>query len=86
MYHRLSTFIDALVIVVVLTGTLPSLSRDDATARIQAVGGKVSAQVSKNTDYVVVGASPGSKYDKAVSLGIPVLDEDRLLELLSAAD
>ncbi len=71
---------------VVLTGTLPSLSRDEATARIQAVGGKVSAQVSKKTDYIVVGADPGSKYEKAVLLGIPVLDEDRLLKLLSAAD
>jgi DNA ligase (NAD+) len=69
----------------VLTGTLPGLSREEATARIQAAGGKVAGSVSKKTSYVVVGAEAGSKYDKAVALGIPVLDEDGLLELLKAS-
>jgi DNA ligase (NAD+) len=70
----------------VLTGTLPSLSREEATARIQAAGGKVSGSVSKKTAYVVAGADPGSKHDKAVSLGIPVLDEAGLLELLRSSN
>ena len=58
----------------VVTGTVEGYSRDDATAAIQARGGKVSSSVSKKTSFVVVGESPGSKYDKAVSLGVPVLD------------
>jgi DNA ligase (NAD+) len=66
----------------VLTGTLPNLSREEAAARIQAAGGKVSGSVSKKTGYVVVGAEPGSKYEKAKALDIPVLDEAGLLELL----
>jgi DNA ligase (NAD+) len=68
----------------VLTGTLPSLSRDEARARIEAAGGKVTGSVSKKTDYVVAGDDPGSKHDKAVALSIPVLDEAGLLELLRA--
>ena len=68
-----------------LTGTLPGLSREEAAARIQAAGGKVTASVSKKTSYVVVGVEPGSKHDKAVALGIPVLDEDGLLELLKVS-
>jgi DNA ligase (NAD+) len=67
----------------VLTGTLPGLSREQAAERIQAAGGKVTGSVSKKTDYVVVGADPGSKYDKARELNIPVLDEEGLLHLLS---
>jgi DNA ligase (NAD+) len=66
----------------VLTGTLDSLSRDDARDRIESLGGKVAGSVSKKTDYVVVGADPGGKYEKARELGIPVLDERSLLELL----
>jgi DNA ligase (NAD+) len=68
--------------VFVLTGALPNLSRDDAKERIEAKGGRVTGSVSKKTDFVVVGADPGSKYDKAVELGIAVLDEDQLLKLL----
>ena len=66
----------------VLTGTLPNLSREDAKQRIESAGGKVTGSVSKKTDYVVAGADPGSKLDKANELGIAVLDEDQLLELL----
>ncbi|MDP1785874.1 BRCT domain-containing protein, partial [Nitrosomonas sp.] len=66
----------------VLTGTLPTLSREEAKEKIEALGGKVSGSVSKKTDYVVVGADPGSKYDKAVGLGIIILDEGGLLTLL----
>jgi DNA ligase (NAD+) len=70
-------------ITVVVTGTLAGFSRDAATAAIQARGGKVSGSVSKKTSFVVVGDSPGSKYDKAVQLGVPVLDEDGLRTLLA---
>lgn len=66
----------------VLTGTLPTLTRDAARAEIEARGGKVTGSVSKKTDYVVAGADPGGKYDKAVSLGITLLDEDELKKLL----
>jgi DNA ligase (NAD+) len=60
---------------VVVTGSLTSWSRDSATHAIQEAGGKVVGSVSKKTDFVVVGDNPGSKYDKAVSLGVPVLGE-----------
>jgi DNA ligase (NAD+) len=66
----------------VLTGTLPDLTREDATARILAQGGKVTGSVSKKTSYVVAGDSPGSKLAKAEKLEVPVLDEAGLLALL----
>jgi DNA ligase (NAD+) len=66
----------------VLTGTLPNLTREDATQRIEAAGGKVTGSVSKKTDYVVAGADPGSKMTKAEQLGTEILDEDGLLALL----
>jgi DNA ligase (NAD+) len=69
----------------VLTGTLPELTREEAAARIKAAGGKVVNSVSKKTDYVVAGESPGSKLAKAESLGTAVLDEAGLLALLSGS-
>lgn len=66
----------------VLTGTLPNLSREDAKEKIEALGGKVSGSVSRKTDYIVAGADPGSKYDKAVELRITILDETGLLQLM----
>ena len=66
----------------VLTGTLPTMSREDAAEAIQSRGGKVTGSVSKKTHYVVVGADAGSKLTKAESLGIPTLDEAGLKELL----
>lgn len=68
---------------VVLTGTLPNLSRTEAQALIEQAGGKVTGSVSKKTDFVVAGAEAGSKLVKAQSLGIPILDEAQLLQMLS---
>ena len=66
----------------VLTGTLPTLAREDAKAMIEAAGGKVAGSVSKKTDYVVAGAEAGSKLDKARVLGIALLDEAALIKLI----
>ena len=66
----------------VLTGTLPGMSRDAAKARIEAAGGKVTGSVSKKTDFVVAGSDAGSKLDKARALGVTIIDEAQLLELL----
>lgn len=66
----------------VLTGTLPTMSRDEASALIKAQGGKVSGSVSKKTDYVVAGEAAGSKLTKANELGVTVIDEATLLEML----
>jgi DNA ligase (NAD+) len=68
--------------IVVLTGTLSTMGRDDAKERIEAAGGKVTGSVSKKTDYVIAGAEAGSKLDKATELGVAVLDEDAFLEML----
>ena len=70
----------------VLTGTLPTLSRDEAAAMIEAAGGKVSGSVSKKTSYVVAGTDAGSKLAKAQELGIALLDEAALLVLLETAN
>lgn len=67
---------------VVLTGTLPKLTRAEATAKIEAAGGRVGSSVSRATHFVVVGAEPGTKLDRARALGIPLLDEAGLLRLL----
>jgi DNA ligase (NAD+) len=67
----------------VLTGTLPTLSRDEAKEMIEAVGGKVSGSVSKKTDFVIAGSDAGSKFDKAQELGLVILDEAGLLALLA---
>jgi DNA ligase (NAD+) len=66
----------------VLTGTLESLSREEAKEKIRKLGGGVSSSVSKNTDYVVVGAEPGSKYDQAQELGVKIINEKEFLSLL----
>jgi DNA ligase (NAD+) len=67
----------------VLTGTLPTMKREEAKEMIEAAGGKVAGSVSKKTNYVVAGEDAGSKLDKAKELGVPVLDEDQLKELLA---
>ena len=69
----------------VLTGTLTSMTRDEAAAAIERLGGKVSGSVSKKTSAVIVGADPGNKADKAAALGVATLDEDGFRALLSSA-
>ncbi len=66
----------------VLTGTLSSMSRDEAKARIKSLGGKVTSSVSKETNYVVAGEDSGSKYEKAQDLGIPILSEDEFTKMM----
>ena len=70
-------------VTVVITGSLPELSRDEAAEAVRAAGGKVTGSVSKKTDFVVAGENPGSKYDKAVEIGVPVLDEAAFRVLLA---
>lgn len=69
--------------VFVITGTLPTLSREDAKAKIEEAGGKVTDSVSKKTDYVVAGEKAGSKLEKAQKLGVAVIGEEQLLELIA---
>jgi DNA ligase (NAD+) len=66
----------------VLTGTLPSMTREEATEKIEALGGHVTGSVSKKTDYVLAGAEPGSKFDKAKELGVRIIDETELQKML----
>jgi len=66
----------------VLTGTLPTMTRDEAAAKIKAAGGKVSGSVSSKTSYVVAGEAAGSKLTKAQSLGVPVIDEETLVRMI----
>jgi DNA ligase (NAD+) len=66
----------------VLTGTLPGMTRDEARELIETNGGRVTGSVSKKTDYVLAGADPGSKLDKANQLGVPVIDEDNFRKML----
>lgn len=66
----------------VITGSLTTMSREEAKAKLQALGAKITESVSKNTNYVVVGADPGSKLAKAQSLGIKIINEDELLQIL----
>jgi NAD-dependent DNA ligase len=66
----------------VLTGTLPSMTREEATEKIEALGGHVTGSVSKKTDYILAGAEPGSKFDKAKELCVKIIDEAQFRELL----
>ena len=68
----------------VLTGTLPTLTRDEAKEKIEAAGGKTAGSVSKKTSYVVAGDDAGSKLEKAHKLGVEVIDEAALLSMLQA--
>jgi DNA ligase (NAD+) len=70
-------------VTVVITGTLPGITRDEAAEAVRAAGGKVSSSVSKKTNFVVAGENAGSKYDKAVELGVPILGEDAFRLLLA---
>ena len=68
----------------VITGTLPTLSRDEAKDKLEAAGAKVAGSVSKKTSYLVAGEEAGSKLDKAREIGVEVIDEARMLELLAS--
>jgi DNA ligase (NAD+) len=65
----------------VLTGTLPTLTREEATAKIESLGGKVTGSVSKKTDFILAGDEAGSKLDKAQELGLKILDEAVFLKM-----
>ena len=66
----------------VLTGTLPSMTREEASKKIETLGGHVTGSVSKKTDYVLAGTEPGSKFDKAKELGLTIIDEAELRKML----
>jgi DNA ligase (NAD+) len=72
--------------IFVITGTLANYTRDEAAARIESSGGRVTASVSKNTNYVLAGESAGSKLDKAQALGIQVLDETAFEQLFETGN
>jgi len=76
-YKEIEDFLDK---TFVLTGTLTSITREEASSIIENFGGKVSGSVSKKTSAVIVGENPGSKYNKALSLGIPIWEEAEFLE------
>ena len=65
-----------------LTGTLPAMTREEASAKIESLGGRASGSVSKKTDYVLAGAEPGSKLDKAKQLGVRILDQAAFRKIL----
>src|SRR5699024_1254656 len=67
---------------IVITGTIQAFTRKELKDIIESMGGKVTSSVSKNTDYVIVGENPGSKYNKAVELGIEITDEEKILKIL----
>ena len=69
----------------VLTGALSRFTRDGATELIESEGGKVSSSVSRNTDYVLVGENPGSKYRKALDIGVEIIDEDTFVGMMEKA-
>jgi DNA ligase (NAD+) len=66
----------------VLTGTLPSMTREEATEKIETLGGHVTGSVSKKTDYLLAGAEPGTKFDKAKELGVRIIDEAEFRKML----
>jgi DNA ligase (NAD+) len=70
----------------VLTGTLPGMTREEASAKIESLGGKVSGSVSGNTDFVLAGEEAGSKLDKAQKLGVKIIGEKEFLEMLVDAE
>lgn len=67
----------------VITGAIEGLNRKEIKAIVEEMGGRVTGSVSKNTDYVIVGESPGSKYDKALELGIEIINGQRLMDISS---
>jgi DNA ligase (NAD+) len=69
-------------LTLVITGTLPTLSREEAKQKIEEAGGKVTDSVSRNTDYLVLGENAGSKLDKATALGIKIISEEQLLAMI----
>ena len=69
----------------VFTGTLNSMTREEARLRIEALGGKTSSSISKDIDYIVAGEDPGSKLDKAKKLGLTILNEEEFLKLIQTS-